>query len=329
MSDIGTPIAPPRRIFLLLSPRSLSYAKSGIASLLRHAEEPLALHLITDSEDDKQQLADALHELLPQAASHSVTAASDLTDAEATRFASWPHLRAFRSGHGCWRKITDPLLMSDPGEEIVVIDPDTFFPNRFRFEPTPAIGLRLMWQQPNCLLPQEVVRHALDNDIRLARHVDIGVAQWRAPNEDTLEWLDWLIARLGGAQLPRVMHVEAIVWSALAMKLGGSYLDPTQWVCWRRTQIKRVARKLGIPGETLLRIEPWAAMKCFHAGGEAKSWVVPAEQRGIIHQDGACLERGRALPFVELSRKRYEAEQTAKRMLASLGYYRLFHAGRA
>jgi hypothetical protein len=186
-----------------------------------------------------------------------------------------------------------------------------------------------MWQQPNCLLPQEVVRRALDNGIRLARHVDIGVAQWRAPNDDALEWLDWMLARLGSPKLPRMMHVEAIVWAALAMKLGGSYLDPKQWVCWRRTQIKRVARKLGIPGEALLRSEPWSAMKCFHAGGEAKSWVVPAEQRGIIHQDSACLEPGRALPFVELSRERYEAEQTAKRMLAGLGYYRLFHAGRA
>jgi hypothetical protein len=320
----------PRRVFLLLSPRALSYAKSGITSLLRHTDEPLALHLITDSPEDKQQITDALHDLLPQAAAHSITSEDDLADAEATRFAHWPHLRAFRAGHGCWRKITDPLLMSAPGEEVVVLDPDTFFPNRFRFEPTPATGLRLMWQQPNCLLPQEVVRCALENGIRLARHVDIGVAQWRAfHDEEPLAWLDWVIGRLGGSQLPRMMHVEAIVWSALAMKLGGSHLDPRHWVCWRRTQPKRVARKLGVRGETLLRTEPWATMKCFHAGGEAKSWIVRAEQQDIIRQDGICLEPGRALPFVELSRKRYEAEQTAKRLLAGLGYYRLFHAGRA
>jgi len=173
------------------------------------------------------------------------------------------------------------------------------------------------------------VRRALDNNIQLARHVDIGVAQWATPGDETLEWLDWVLARLGGAQLPRMMHVEAIVWSALAMRIGGSYLDPKHWLCWRRTQAKRVARKLGVNGETLLRTEPWSTIKCFHAGGEAKSWVVPAEQQGIIQQDNTCLEPGRTLPFVELSRERYETEQRAKRMLAGLGYYRLFHAGRA
>ncbi|SEG52595.1 hypothetical protein SAMN05421819_3306 [Bryocella elongata] len=324
------PIKQPRRVFLLLSPRSLSYARSGIASLLRHADEPIALNLITDSAEDKSRLADALADLLPQAAAYSITSEAGLADAEASQFGRWSNLRAFRAGHGCWRKITDPLLMSAPGEEIVVLDPDTFFPNRFRFEQTPATELRLMWQQPNCLLPQEVVRRALDNSIRLARHVDIGVAQWSAPGDDgTLEWLDWVLGRLGGAQLPRMMHVEAIVWSAIAMKLGGSYLDPAHWLCWHRTQLKRVARKLGVQGATLLRTEPWSTIKCFHAGGEAKSWVVTAEELGIVKQGAMCLGDGNRLPFVELSRERYEAEQTAKRMLAGLGYYRLFHAGRA
>lgn len=333
MSAASPPVlttSAPRRVFLLLSPRALSYAKSAVASLLRHSEEPLALHLITDSEQDKQLLAEALAELLPQAATHSITGEADLADAEATRFARWPHLRAFRAGHGCWRKITDPLLMSAPGEEIIILDPDLLFPNRFRFETTPAAGLRLMWQQPNCLLPQEVVRRALDNGIRLARHVDIGVAQWRAFTGDAeLDWLDSVIGRLGGAELPRIMHIEAIVWSALAMQLGGSYLDPTHWVCWHRTQFKRLALKLGARGESLLRTEPWRSMKCFHAGGQAKSWLVAAEETGIVQQGAWCMEDGRALPFVELSRQRYEAEQAAKRMLAGLGYYRLFHAGRA
>lgn len=319
-----------RRIFLLLSPRALSYAKPGVASLLRHAQEPLSLQLITDSAEDKRRLEDELGDLLPQTAAHHVTSEDELADAEATRFGRWPHLRAFRAGHGCWRKITDPLLMSAPGEEIVVLDPDTFFPNRFTFEPTPATGLRLMWQRPNCLLPQEVVRRALEGGVRLARHVDIGVAQWSAPAcEETLEWLDQLLGRLGGRELPRMMHVEAIVWSALAMKLGGGYLDPALWVCWHRTQVKRLARKLGVRGESLLRTEPWSTMKCFHAGGEAKSWVPLAEEQGILRQDATCLSPGRTLPFVELTRERYEAEQRAKRMLAGLGYYRLFQAGRA
>ena len=157
---------------------------------------------------------------------------------------------------------------------MVLLDPDLYFPNRFAFEPTPAQGLRLMWQQPNCLLPSTVVRTALTAGIPLARHVDIGVAHWRR-SEDLaeLEWLDRLLGKLGGTSLPHVPHVEAIIWAAMAMRFGGGYLDPSKWVCWRRTQRKRILRKLGADGQRLLRSEPLSEMKCFHAGGEAKSWL--------------------------------------------------------
>ncbi len=315
--------AQPRQLYMVLSPHSLGYARLALSSLLARSDEPLNLHLITDSEGDKQTLCDALLELAPDPRHRwSVASEDELADAEAGLFAKLPHLRAFRHGHPCWRKITDPLLLAQPGEELILLDPDLFFPNDFRFEPTPASGLLLMWQQPNCLLPPSVVRCALEQHIALARHVDIGVAQWRAGTD--LEWLDWLIDRLGGANLPRVMHVEAIVWAAIAMVQGGGYLDEDLWVCWRRSQVKRIRRRLGAEGQSILRSEPWPNMKCFHAGGEAKWWL--AEATGAHKSSAAKLQPGRILPFVELTPARYRFEQGAKDLLRGLGYYRVFGA---
>ena len=113
---------------------------------------------------------------------------------------------------------------------MIVLDPDLYFPNRFSFEPTPDTGVFLMWQRPSCLLPDEVVRRAIDAKIALAHHTDIGVAQWRMPVD--LEWLDWLIHKMGSSQLPRSMHVESIVWAALAMRFGRRDIwIPKKWVC--------------------------------------------------------------------------------------------------
>ena len=59
------------------------------------------------------------------------------------------------------------------------------------------------------------------------------------------------------------MHVEAIVWAALAMRSGGGYLDPEHWHCWRNSQWKRVLRRLGASGRTVLRSEHFEAMNRF------------------------------------------------------------------
>ncbi len=312
-----------RQLYMVLSPHALGYARLAVSSLLAQSDEPLNLHLITDSEADKQTLLAAVAELTPPS-QHTCSVASEeeLADAGASVFANLPNLRAFRHGHPCWRKITDPLLLGAPGEELILLDPDLYFPNRFRFEPTPASGLLLMWQQPNCLLPPDVVRAAFNNNIPLARHVDIGVAHWRSGVD--LVWLDWFIAQLGGASLPRMMHVEAIVWAAIAMRQGGGYLDPNLWVCWRRSQAKRIRRKLGADGRSILRSEPWPQMKCFHAGGEAKWWLPEAQAANELHGNASLLTAGRVLPFVELTRDRYEREQRAKGLMRALGYYRLF-----
>ncbi len=321
--------AKPRELYMVLSPRSLAYARCALTSLFQNSVEALSLHLITDSVEDTRILSVALEamlEAMPEAQLHcwSVTAEEELNDAEATVFAGLPHLRAFRGGHPCWRKITDPLLLSAPGGEMILLDPDLYFPNRFRFEQTSAAGVSLMWQQPNCLLPPEVVRTAFDAGVALARHVDIGVSHWRGGTD--LAWLNWLIGRLGGTSLPRMMHVEAIVWAAIAMREGGGYLDRTRWSCWHRTQIKRARLKLGASGAAILASESWSEMKCFHAGGEAKWWLPEfiaalgdSPRREVTESSGIT-------PFIELTRERYVREQQAKGFLRGLGYYRVFGA---
>lgn len=312
-----------RHVYMVLSPRSLAYAKDALQSLFSNSIEQLHLRLITDSPRDKEELSEALATLDAKAHQWSAYSEEDLAGREESLFAHHDNLRAFRRGHPCWRKITDPLLLSDSGEELVLLDPDLYFPNRFQFEPTPQDGLLLMWQQPNCLFPPEVVRGAIGSGIQLAHHVDIGVAHWRAAAD--LDWLDWLVGTLGGKNLPRIMHVEAIVWAALAMRVGGGHLDPLYWKCWRRSPAKRVMAKLGVSGLSILRSEPWSHLKCFHAGGEAKWWLHAARESGLLDGGATHSQPGNILPFVELKPAQYARELALKRALQALGYYQIFH----
>ena len=313
-----------RRLFMILSPRSLSYATKCVESLFAKANEHLEICFMTDSAEDKEVLNEVIGPL-PNPGGHRWHVVDD-SEAEVRASEQWislPNLQTFRRGHPCWRKVTDPLLFSGDGEEMVILDPDLYFPNRFTFEPTPETGVRLMWQHPNCMLPSSIVHAALSASIALARHVDIGVAQWRGHQD--LEWFDWMIGKLGGAELPRVMHVESIVWSALAMRLGGGHLDPEKWHCWRRTQLARILLKAGVKGVNILRAEPFSRMKCFHAGGEAKWWLSDAQRAGLMDQSSELLDESRTLPFIELSRRRFDAEQSVKVLLRHLGYYRVFY----
>jgi hypothetical protein len=322
---LPTPYAsfPPRSIYVILSPHSLQYARYGLQSLLLNSLDTLDITLVTDTQQDREtllQAADQWHN--PCQHRIRVLIEEDLADAEATVFSQHPNLRHFRHGHPCWRKITDPLLVTDPAQEIIILDPDLYFPNRFRFEPTPSQGLLLMWQKPNCLLPPEVVRQAMNHGIPLARHVDIGVAHWRFPAD--LDWLDWLLGKLGGPALPRAMHVEAIVWAAIAMRFGGGHLDAHYWRCWQRTAGKRVMRKLKFSGRSILQLEPWSQIKCFHAGGEAKWWL--SEMHDLNNQNAVIehTEPGIVRPFVELTPKQYEREESQKRLLHKLDYFHVF-----
>lgn len=313
-----------RQVYMLLSPRSLGYARDAVDSLFRHSMETIHLHLVTDSAQDKLELSEAVSQLNAKHHQWTVYAEDDLSDREEQIFGQYANLRAFRRGHPCWRKITDPLLLSEPGAELVLLDPDLYFPNRFKFEETPKNGLLLMWQKPSCLLPPEVVRAAMGNNIPLAHHVDIGVAHWRADAD--LDWMDWLIGKLGGSSLPRIMHVEAIVWAAVAMRVGGGHLDPGYWKCWHRTQLKRIKKKLGVSGLHILSSEPWREIKCFHAGGEAKWWLHEARDKGMLDGHKEQIHAGQIIPFVELTPAHYERDQAMKRVLQALGYYQIFRA---
>jgi hypothetical protein len=311
-----------RQVYMVLSPRSLIYARDALESLFSNSIEVLHLRLITDSKRDKEELSATLATLDAKAHQWTVYSEEDLAAREEALFAEHDNLRAFRRGHPCWRKITDPLLLSEPDEELVLLDPDLYFPNRFQFEQTPQAGVLLMWQRPNCLFPPEVVSRAIGGGIRLAHHVDIGVAHWRAAAD--LDWLDWLIGMLGGKNLPRIMHVEAIVWAALAMRIGGGHLDPSYWKCWYRSPAKRVMTKFGVSGLSILRSEPWGSLKCFHAGGEAKWWLHAGRENGLLDTGATYSEPGSVLPFVELKPAQYARELAMKRVLQAVGYYQIF-----
>jgi hypothetical protein len=310
---------------MILTPRSLSYARIAIESLFRNSSEPFDLALVTDSADDKQTLLDQLgnlKNLQPNEQGISVFDEADLIARESELFASYPHIIRFRRGHPCWRKVTDPILLSEAGEETIILDPDIYFPNRFCFEETPQSQLLLMWQRPSCLLPADVVHNAIRAGIALAHHTDIGVAQWRMPID--LSWFNWLLGKLGSPNLPRNMHVESIVWAALAMRMGGGYLDPSLWVCWHRTQLKRVARRLGASGSTILKSEPWTNIKCFHAGGEAKWWLLEAKNAGYIDRSEVRTHPSRPLPFEELKPEVFARIEQRRSWLKKVGYYSLF-----
>jgi hypothetical protein len=318
-------VALPRRLFMVLSPRSLPYARLALASLFNNAEEPFELVLVTDSATDKQVLLDEVGTLEAGRFSKqrfAVFSEADLETREAEIFARYPNIKAFRRGHPCWRKVTDPILLSGGGQEMIVLDPDIYFPNRFCFEETLKDGLLLMWQKPSCLLPANVVDNAMRSGISLAHHTDIGVAQWTMPVD--LAWLDWLLGKLGSPNLPRSMHVESIVWAALAMRMGGGYLDPSAWLCWRRTQFKRVARKLGTSGSAILRGEPWADIKCFHAGGEAKWWLSEAKNKGFLDSREVKSRKLSPLPFEELTPQVFAGIERRRLWLTRSGYYSLF-----
>lgn len=312
----------PRQVYCILSARALPYARDALSSLLARAREPLRLRLVTDGAEDEQALRQALVEIgVPDRHRVSVHAQAEIDDLAATAFQGLPHLQAFRHGHPCWRKITDPLVMAAEGEEMVILDPDLYFPNDFSFEPTPASGILLMWQPPSCLLPHEVVMRAYDEGFALAHHVDIGVGHARR-NLD-LAWLDHLVARLGGRELPRQMHVEAIVWAALAMREGGGYLPPEHWHCWQNRQWKRLALKLGVPGEALLAVDPFDRIKCFHGGGAAKWWVPGRVSSGRMPPASPVLQHLPPAPFEPLTRQAYLKTRRWKDLAARLGYYRL------
>jgi hypothetical protein len=314
---------------MVLSSSALPYARLALESLRDNCEEGISLTLVTDSREDvlilQEELATLKVKIEHAKRTWMVCGQADLADLEQDKFGKFEHVRRFRHGHPCWRKITDPVLLSDDLDEMIVLDPDLYFPNRFGFEATVEAGVMLMWQRPSCLLPNEVVEAAIHEKIALAHHTDIGVAQWRMPVD--LEWLNWLIGKLGSPELPRTMHVESIVWAALAMRFGGGHLDPRAWLCWHKTQLNRLLLKIGASGPSILNRESFAGIKCFHAGGQAKWWLSDAKKLGILDHGQDLTGFTKLRPYQELRPAQYRALQRNRRLARKLGYYSIMGGG--
>jgi len=317
-----------RRVFMLLSSRALPYAKLCIRTMLANSDEPIALRLVADDNQEKSVLQAETAEFSASGENTiEVIAKDEVSDRLTDRFPGLAGLRALHEGHPCWRKIIDPLVLSEENDEAIVTDPDLFFPNSYTFEATPAEGVMVMRQGPNCLFPPAAVREAFELGVRLANHVDIGVAQLRAGAVDP-EWLDWLASGLDLDAYRPFMHIEAILWSAMAMRFGGRHLDPKVWRCWERGKFKRLAIAAGLPGRWTLRLEPLDSVKCIHVSGPSKWWVTEAIAFGELkefHNDCRAPSVGSA--YVELTRAEYEREQRLKTRFEKLGLYRLTRSG--
>ncbi len=318
----------PRHVYGLLSARSLSYSRICLRSLFRNVVEPISLTLITDKPSDKAALIETMEEIAPDPR-HSWKVVDEVeADARAeVLYAKYPMIRWFRKGNPCWRKITDPSLFAEPGQEMVVLDPDVYFPNPFNFEATPATGLLQMWQLPNCLYPPETVRLAFEQGVRMADHVDIGVSQATFPFD--FDWLENLIVKLGGTNLPTwSMHVEPIIWAAMAMEFGGGYLDPKAWFCINYSIPTRMKlRFLKVDNLDILRREPIRDVKCFHAGGAAKAWLVEAEKAGLLVGNGIQREPTNPLPYQLYPRAKFDKKQRILKLATAMGVMALVKGG--
>jgi hypothetical protein len=307
-------------IVISLSASCLPYGSLCIRSLAENLDGDEPIHLLTDSSEDQVRLQQAFADVTRI----KVHVSDELWEDDGNPMRRYPGLEKLRKGHPCWRKLTDPMLLAREGEDVVIVDPDVYFPRRFSFEKVGDGTLRLMWQKPNCLLPFSVVQTAFANGIAMADHVDIGVAQYRSPLD--LEWLNWLVLSLG--EMPHRMHVEPILWSCLAMRMGGGYLDSDRWYCWANTQWKRVLEKVGTTPARMLSAEDFRSCLAFHAGGTAKAWLA-APSVGVLLKHLAALPGAKPLgtatvqPFVPFTKKKFDWLRRRARVLKMMGYYKL------
>ncbi|MCP3730817.1 hypothetical protein M9978_10285 [Sphingomonas sp. MG17] len=313
----------PRNIYYVLGKSSLGYAERCIASLIRSTTEDLSVTILTDSPEDAVEVARVVNPIFHKT-EHRVRTIDEVEARARSEiyYADFPAIRRFREGHPCWRKVTDPQMYAKAGDDVIILDPDVYFPNPFAFEPAPDFGLALMYQVPNCLLPEEVVRRAFDQNITMIDHTDIGVCQYRSPLD--LRFLEQLIEQLSAAPLPRSMHIESIIWAALAAQCGGGFFQPAAWHCYRNSIPGRIARRLGRSGVDSLRQIDFKRVKAFHAGGEAKHWLVEAENAGVLAPlatNIAPTSKGR---FTAFRRGKFERKMRLRHLAAKTGLSKLW-----
>ena len=185
---------------------------------------------------------------------------------------------AFRKGHPCWRKVTDPLLLSEPGAELVLLDPDVYFPNRFRFRrPRRPRGVAADVAEAQLpASPRGRSRAPWTAGLRARpprRYRRLALARGQPILNGSTGCFRSSLAngRRAAAHDARRSHRLGRHRHARGRRLSR---PPPLWVCWHRTQAKRLRLKLGTPAKAYSRrASPGPRMKCFHAGGEAKWWV--------------------------------------------------------
>jgi hypothetical protein len=308
-------------IAISLGASCLPHAALCIGSLAENLAGDEAIHLLTDTPRDHEQLCQAFAAYRRI----KVVLSDTLWEDAGNPMRKYAGLEKLRKGHFCWRKLTDPMLLARDGDEVVLLDPDVYFPRPFDFENVGDGTLRLMWQKPNCLLPFSVVQRAFDNGIAMADHVDIGIAQYRSPLD--LDWLDWLVKSLGDLP-PTIMHVEPIFWASLAMRMGGGYLNPQQYHCWANTQWKRVLKKAGASPLRMLKAEDFRTCVAFHAGGTIKNWLAEPGAGALLKQlagapGGKPPGHATILPFVPFTLEKFRWLRKRASILRSIGYYKL------
>lgn len=299
-------------IFMVAGGNASHYARLAIESLFKNCKDTFSFSVLTDSAHDKLVYEQILTDLRPdRSIALKVYDQADCDLKAATFFAHVTNVQQFRAGHPCWRKITDPSLFATENSNIIVLDPDIVFPSEFKFEPTIDGQLILMRQHRHCLLPSDVVMTAFRSGIRLAHHTDIGVAQ-----HTVLPWLwiDDVIGRLGGIKLPRIAHIESILWAAIAMQIGGGYLAADVWSCWERTILKRLIMMAGVRDYRIFRVEPIQQMKCFHGSSGAKDWLLDGEKAGLFSPGQPKLAPSRISPFIEITLPEFEKTERRKQI---------------
>ena len=108
------------------------------------------------------------------------------------------------------------------------------------------------------------------------------------------------------------------------MSAGGGYLDPVAWYCWINPISKRLKVKLlKASGAKMLRGESMTNVKCFHASGKSKFWIVEAEKAGL-QIGGKPQEAPTAVkPFVEYHRAQFDRKQSLLKVAKSLGIMKI------
>jgi hypothetical protein len=127
------------------------------------------------------------------------------------------------------------------------------------------------------------------------------------------------------------MHFEAILWAALAMRMGGGYLNADQWHCWSNTQWKRVLKIAGTPPLQMLKGEDFSQCLAFHAGGTAKKWLADPGAATLLKQLAIApvrspIKSAAILPFVPFKLEKFRWLRKRASILQSMGYYKAIGA---